>query len=261
MAALEARPGKVGDLVLLVAEGLQGLHGVEVHIRLGVVVGQVGTLPVLIQRSVGFHLQAVAADVVGLQIQDVAQGGHPLLPALVGQAEHQIHGHVAEPGPAGLADGLLGLLVGVGPAQSLELHILVALDANGDAVEARPAELFQGLGRDGVGIGLQGDLGVLFQLEPPVDLRQNPGETLGAEEAGGAAAEIDRVHGVAHHPLGGLLDMGQDGLEVQIHGLMVQPAAQGIKVAVFALAAAKGNMDIQPQGLDLRGGFFWGFVQ
>src|SRR5699024_732278 len=70
-----------------------------------------------------------------------------------------------------------------------------------------------------------------------------------AEEAGRAAAEVDRIHLVAHGSLGRLPDMGQHRLEVEVHGLPVHAAAQGVEVAVFAFAPAEGNMDVNPQGL------------
>ena len=193
---------------------------------------------------------------VGLQLHDMLQRLHPLFPALVGQAEHQVDGHVLEPGPASLCHSHLGMLVGVGTAQRLQLGIVIALDADGDAVETGSAQLGKALCGDGIGVGFEGDLRVLFQLEAAVNLRQNADQTLCAEEAGRTAAEIDGIHHITHHTLAGLLDMGQDCLQVQIHGFVVQAAAQRVEIAVFTLAAAERHMDIQAQGLQLHRGFF-----
>ena len=135
----------------------------------------------------------------------------------------------------------------MGTPQGFELGVVVGLDADGDAVEPRPAKLFQGLGIDGIGVCLQGDLGVLGQAEAPVDLGEDADEPLVAEEAGGAAAEVDGVHLIAHHPLGALADVGEHRLEVEVHGLAVHAAAQGVEVTVFALAPAEGHVDIDAQ--------------
>ena len=42
-----------------------------------------------------------------------------------------------------------------------------------------------------------------------------------------------------------------DGLGVILHGRAVFPAGQGIEVAVFALAPAKGDVDVDPKGFEL----------
>ena len=46
----------------------------------------------------------------------------------------------------------------------------------------------------------------------------------------------------------GFGNVGGDGLQISGHGLVVV-TGQGIEVAVFALAAAEGNMHINAQGL------------
>ena len=237
MAADVTVLGEVGDLILVIAELLQRLDGVEIHIRLCVVVGKIGAVLVLPEPR----------SRLGLEVDDVAQRLHPLLAALVRQAEHQIDGDIVEAGAARQHDGLLGLLVVVGPSERLELLVGVGLHADGDAVEARTPQARQHRQRHGIGIGLQCHLRVAADVEAPVDLGKNAVKAAGPDERLRAAAEVDRVHLIADGARSGLADVREHCAQIPVHQLLVARTAEGIKVAVFAFAAAERDMNIDPE--------------
>ena len=166
--------GEVGDLVLLVAKGFERLDSVEIHIGLRVVVGQICTVLVLIELRTRLDLEPVAGDVVGLEVNDVAQRLHPLFAALIGKAEHQIDRHVVKARAARQRHGLLRLLVVMRPAERLELLVKVTLHADGDAVEARAPQAHEHRQRHGVGVCLKRDLSVAADVETAVDLGKEP---------------------------------------------------------------------------------------
>ena len=100
---------------------------------------------------------------------------------------------------------------------------------------------------NGVGVGLEGDLRVGNHIEVAADGGQNDGHTLGTEEGGGAAAEVDGVYLIIGCQGTGLLDVIADGNQIAVDQLVIL-AGQGVEVAVLALAAAEGNVNIKTQG-------------
>ena len=247
VAADVAVAREVGNFILPVAERFQRFHGVEIHIRLRVVVGQIRTVLIVVERRVRLDLQPVARDVVGLEVDDVAQRLHPLLAALAGQTEHQIDRHVRKSRAPRQRHRLLRLLVGVRTTQRLELLVEVGLHADGDAVKARAAQTRKLRERDGVGIRLQRNFRVAADLEPAVQLREDAHQTARAEERRRAAAEVDGVHDIPRRAGRRLADVGEDGVEIALHKRLVARAADGVEVAVFALAAAEGDVNIDPK--------------
>ena len=135
----------------------------------------------------------------------------------------------------------------MGPAQLLQHIVPVALHAQGHAVEALGPELFQQGGGHGVGVGLKGDLGVLVDPEPVLQLGEDPAQTVGAEEGRGAAAEIDGVHDIVRRQGPGLLEVDRQGLHEIVHQPFVPAPADGVEVAVLALAPAEGDVDVYSQ--------------
>ena len=100
--------------------------------------------------------------------------------------------------------------------------------------------------RYGVRVGFEGDLRVACHIEGTADSGKDGGHALGAEEGGGAAAEVDGIDPVIGGQGAALLDVGADGGEVILHQLVVL-GGQGVKVAVHTFAAAEGYMDINAQ--------------
>ena len=251
MPGVQTLPGKIGNFVLPEAAAAEGFHGSEVHVRLRLVVREVQHFLVVIEGGAFLDFQGVAADVFRVQAQDVVQRFLPVLQVLPGQAVHQVDGHVAK---TRLADALVGgggLCVGVGTAEFFQNFIVVGLNAQTDPVEAlgvKPVE--QPVG-NGIRVALHGDLGIRHHVEVPADGGEDHGQTVGTEEGGGAAAKVDGVHLVAGRQLTGFLDMVAYRVQIAVHQLVVL-GGHGVEVAVLALAAAEGDMDVKSEGRFVR---------
>ena len=156
-------------------------------------------------------LQPVAADVVGLEVDDVAQRLHPLLARLARQAEHEIDRNVVKARAPRERHGLLRLPVGmrVGPAPSAARR---SSDCTPMEMRLKPARRSRvSIGqRHRVGVGLQRDLRVAADVEAAVDLGKNLRlRPAGAEERRRAAAKVDGVDLIAHGAGRGLADVQQ----------------------------------------------------
>ena len=135
------------------------------------------------------------------------------------------------------------------PPQNLQGLVIVGLDANGNPVEAGLNQPPHSLFRDGVRIRLQGHLGGFGDVKGLGDGTKHRPEPLHAEIAGGAAAKIHGVHDIFGRSGAALLDVGGQRRHILIHQFRRHIAlGQGVKITVLALAAAKGHMDINPQG-------------
>ena len=245
---LIAQPGEVGDLVLEEAEAPGGLHRGEIHLRLLLVPWEARRLPPGVEGRTLLHFQAVAGEVLGRQGDGGLQVPLPTLQGLVGQAVDEVQGEVIELGLPGGVHRLADLVHGMDPADLPELGVVRRLHTERDPVEPRLAESPQGPPvPGGVGVGLQGDLGVLRHMVALVDAFQNLPQPLLPQEGGRAAAEVDRVHAVLRRLRGGLRQVGEEGLAVGVHPLLA--AGEGVEIAVAALLAAEGDMDVKPQGL------------
>ena len=245
---LIAQPGEVGDLILEEAEAPGGLHRGEIHLRLLLVPREARRLPPGVEGRALLHLQAVAGEVLGRQGDGGLQVPLPTLQGLVGQAVDEVQGEVIELGLPGGVHRLADLVHGMDPADLPELGVVRRLHTERDPVEPRLAESPQGPPvPGGVGVGLQGDLGVLRHMVALVDAFQNLPQPLLPQEGGRAAAEVDRVHAVLRRLRGGLRQVGEEGLAVGVHPLLA--AGEGVEIAVAALLAAEGDMDVKPQGL------------
>ena len=134
----------------------------------------------------------------------------------------------------------------MGPAQLFQHLVIVGLDAEAHPVEALGPEPVEQLVGDGIGIALEGDLGAIVHIKVPADGGHDDGKAVGTEEAGGAAAKVDGVHLIAGGQLAGLLDVVAHRVQVAVkEGVLL--GGQGIEVAVLALAAAEGNVNVDAQ--------------
>ena len=254
MAGDLAPAGEVGDLILAVAVLLENVTGGQIHVHLGVIAGQEDGILILVQGRALLHLQTVAADMLRVELEHIGQGVPPGVQALLGQTEHQIHGDVIEARLSELLEGGDRLPVVVGTAQGGEDLVVVALDTQGSPVEALGLQPPQELVGDGVGIGLKGDLRIGGHVEIFAQMGQNGGQTLSAEIAGGATAEIDGVDDVVGRQGAGLPDVAAEGIGIVGIELLVL-AGDGVKIAVLALALAEGNVNVNTQrGLVFVGG-------
>ena len=193
-----------------------------------------------------------------MKIHGVGQSFFPLVHGLFRQTVDEIQTDVFEAGLASGGHGVLRLLPGVDAADGAEHFVVGGLHAQGKTVEPRPTQALKGFFvSGGIGVGLQGDLGVLIHLIELFHAGQQTAEPVGAQIAGGAAAEIDRVHQVA----GGLgSDLRQMTLQRAAVGIHVRlGAGERVEIAVGAFGAAEGNVEVQTQGqIFLHGNFFHG---
>ena len=243
----KARLGEIGNFIVLIAVVAQDAAGREVHIRLPVIVRQIGAVAVVPQGRSLLDAQGVGREVVGLESQNVFDRFLPAGEGLVGQAIHQIDRHIGKADLARPLHRLPRLLIGVRAAELLEHLVVVGLDADGNAVEARAQEFFERLVRHAVGVGLERDLRVRVEAEAALDLVKDLLQILRAEETGRAAAEIDRIDHVLRRKAAGFLDMVGQRLQIVVGHMTVAAAAEGVEIAVFALALAEGDMHIDAQ--------------
>lgn len=237
---------EVGDLILPEAPALENVHRCQVHICLGVVIGQVQQIPVFIEGRARLDLQGVAAHMLRIDGKHMLQAVLPVEAGLTRQTVHQIQGQVLE---ARFPDALhrgehLG--IGMGPAQLFEHLVVVVLHAHAYPVKALSPEAAQELVGDGVRIGLKGDLRVRRHIEAAPDGGKDGRHAVGSEKAGGAAAEVHRIHLIAGSQLAGFLDVGADRVNIPVQELVVL-GCHRVEVAVLAFAAAEGYMDIYAQ--------------
>ena len=248
MLGLVPRAGEVGDLVLDKSRPVQPLRRPQQPVRLVVPAGQEGELPpgqTAGQGGVLLHGQAVAGQMIGFQREGVLHRPPPALPALSGQAADQVQGQVFKPRRPGHGDRPVPLEDGVGAADGGQLLRAGGLEAQGQPVKARPAQGVQSVQVHAVRVGLQGDLRPGLEgkgLPQGLERRTQP---LRPVPAGGPAAEVDRVRRQGTGALRHAPEVGQKGALVLLHPAL--PAGQGIEVAVAALAAAEGDVEVDPQ--------------
>ena len=142
----------------------------------------------------------------------MAQGLLPACQSLTGQTVHQIQGQVPEARLADPLDGGDHLGVIVGTAQFFQQLVVIRLHPQAHPVEALAPETAQELVRNGVGVGIKGDLRVGGHVEAAADGGHNGSHAVGTEKAGGAAAEVDGVHLVAGSQGARFLDVGAYGV-------------------------------------------------
>ena len=197
-----------------------------------------------------------------LQGQGLFQGVHPALFRLPGEPVDEIQAEVADLRLTGGGHRCRHLVVGVGTVDTLKLRVAAGLHPHGQAVDSRPTEGAQSLELHAVGVCLHGHFRIFGHVELFIHQLEQLPHPLFAVPAGGSAADVDAGHLVLLGQRGTLLDVGQKGLLVVIHPIF--PVCQGIKVAVIALAAAKGDVNVNAKcfthGLHTPCPLYCGFI-
>ena len=157
---------------------------------------------------------------------------------IMGQGQHDIAADVLEPGPLCRPECGPRLFGGVGAAQRFELAVPRGLDPEGDAVDARFPEGAEGLLRDRLRVGLQGDL-CAGQGRRGF---HEPGRVRRVQQTGGAAAEIEGIR-----PEGSVrckaVQLPQKGVHVSAGYAPLSGC--GIEIAVPAFGKTVWNMQIK----------------
>jgi len=217
--------------------GLDGILHVGTEVRLRQLRGEGG------EAGVGLQGELVAGQVLGLQCQGGVQIRQGLLQALAGQAIHQVQVEAFEM-PGGQGGGAEGLVPVVDAAQGLEVSRVEALDAEGHPVDAGGAKARELFRLHRAGVGLQGDFRPRLQWHPGSHRHQQPVDSFGGEQAGGAAAEEKTQHRPAPDQRQGALQVRHQGIQVGRFRNLT-PGLVGIEVAIGALLHAPGQVDIE----------------
>ena len=157
-------------------------------------------------------------------------------------AEDQIDGQVFETGLAGVSDRFCGLGGGMAAVHQPQAGVVERLDADRQTVDTGASQRLEIVGRQVVGIGLEGGLLDLRAVEELRGVVQEPFQRLGRTERRSSAAEIAG-------PDGFLTEVVATGLHFAVHGLDERGHAAGSdlleEVAVGAYALAEGDMKVE----------------
>ena len=123
-------------------------------------------------------------DAVGVERQRAPRGAGDALLGLQRQAVDEVEVHRADAERARLGGAILGLLVGLAPADRLLHRRLEVLHAEADAGDAHVAERLMAVGRQRGRVELDGDLGVgrhanAARMRVMIAVRQSPGSEVG----------------------------------------------------------------------------------
>ena len=227
---------------------LQGVDGIEIHVRLFVVAGQYGRAQIaLVHRRTRLERQAIAAYVLGPELYNPHERVGPVALGLAGQAVDEVDADVVEPGLTRGCHGELGLLPVVAAAYELEYVVVRALHAHGEAVETLFPELGELSERGAVGVDLHRDLAVLEHAAAALELIPELEQALGSIVAGRSAA---KVHGVDIPALERRIALAYV-LHERVLVLRHQPVAPGerVEVAVRALRDAERYVDVYAESV------------
>ena len=215
----------------------QLLDGVEVEIcRL--VCGRQTLRRVFAKSGIRFDLEQIGRDVGGSARFDQLQRLVELRLRIMGQSQHDVAADVGEPGIPGSPERGPGLFCGVGPPQRFQLGIPCRLHPKGDPVDACLPERPQLCFVHRLGVGLQRDLGS-GQGGSGFD---QPGGVGRIQQAGGAAAEVERVgaqRGVRRKPR----KLPQQCVGVRRRN--PPSAGCGIEIAIAAFGKTIWNMQVK----------------
>ena len=246
VAGLKPDPGKVGDLVLPVSRSAQTLHRPQVEGGLSVVVGQLlSLLHALGKGGALLHRQSIAGEMFGFQRDGFLHRFPPALLALAGKAVDEVQTDVPDLRLAGGGHGGAHLLPGVGAVDVPQFPVAAGLHPHGDAIHPRSTQCFKPLFGDTVRIGLHGHFHIPGHLKFLHQHAEQLAHPFFAVPAGGAAANVNAVDRILSRQRSTFADVGQQRLLVGVHPVL--PPCQRVEIAVVALAAAKGNVNVDTQ--------------
>lgn len=189
----------------------------------------------------GLDGEVVGRDVLDARLEQLREAAAERLLAEARDAEDEVGCQIAEPRAARLVQRLQRLAGRVAAVHHPQAVVVEGLDADGEAVDARAAQSGEVVGRQVVGVGLDGHLlenGVGAPLEDAVDEAL---QRLGRAERGGPAAEVEGAERLA-------VELAQTGVELAEHrlGHRLQELEAGalVEVAVGAEALAEGDVEV-----------------
>lgn len=189
----------------------------------------------------------VEGDAIGAESGDGLDGVADALFGLEGEAVDEVEVDIAEAGGAGLFGGGADEVFVLDAVDDVLDDGVEVLDAEAEAGEAEAGEGFEVLGSGDAGVGFDGELEGLGDVDVLEDAGDEAFEVFGVEEGGGTAAEVEFGDGDG---AGGLEVMAvelpflEDGIDVGDGGGGVAGDA-GVAAAVGAEGAAEGDMDVE----------------
>ena len=237
-----AGAGVVGDFVVGVAGGFEEVEGGEEEV--GVLVGVFAVLAsgeAVEEFGVFLVVEVVGGDVVGGEVDGAMEGFFPGVEGLTGDGEHQVEVEAVEAGLAKGGEGGGGFGGGVVAAEGGEGGFVPGLDAEADAGDSVGAEEFGFGWGDGAGVGFEGELGELREVDEVFETGEEVVEMGFAEESGGAAAEVE---GLGLEVEAGGLELGFSEEGVDEGGHVGAAGGMFEEGAVGADAVAEGDVDV-----------------
>ena len=192
--------------------------------------------------------QMVCRNVLHAQRDRFAQIACERRGAESGYAEDQVDGHVAEARLLRLSHGLARRVGRMAAVHQAQLPVVERLYADREAVDPRAGQPPQVVGRQVVGVGLDGALFEDRAVEEFGGVGDELLQLLGRQQRGGSAAEIDRAQ---------LLRRQESRFAAQfvVHrlhdGLHRPQVGRLVEVAVGADTLAEGDMEIESGHFDV----------
>ncbi|CAB4585210.1 unannotated protein [freshwater metagenome] len=237
MARLVPRPRPVAHLVVVEAGGGEQVVGELVLVGEVVVVGV--TVGLCGERRAGLHGEGVRRHVWGREVEGTTHGVLPVRDGLPRPAVDQVHVPGGQPGRDHVADGAHHV-VGVVPATERGEHVgHHRLHADAHPVHPGREIGLEQLGRDVVGVALDGDLG----SRHPRDRGDHRRQGVRIDQRGGAATDEHRGRG----PLDAALDVASQRVEVR--ELQVVAVGPGGERAVVAPPCTERDVHVHAERL------------
>ena len=243
VARVEAGLAEVGNLVVLVSGGREGVHqgGEETHAAVLVHFVHPMGLQHPIEWGAFLVGQVVGRDVLHVEGDGLSEVALPAFVRFAGQAVDEVDADVVEAVTAATLHGFDGLPGVVASVQQTEGGVVEGLDAHADAVEGQAAEHGCVLLGQVVGIGLKGNL---FAVAEAVDIGQgieDLKEILLLELRRRAASEVDGTDGLALQVVATQGELFAQGPDVALPEVV---ARGGVEVAIDAPRLAERYVDV-----------------
>ena len=239
-------PGQaeVADLIVQEARSLHPVHepielGGGVRVR-GRHHGSLGHL--VRQGGARLHGEAIGAQVRHAVVQRDGELLVPFGPVHARQSVDQVDGPAAEPGLRDQVDAAQGVGRGVRAAHEAQPVLAKALRAQAQAGDAQLPPGRQPPGGDVIGVGLQGHLRLRVHGERPTYPIEQRLQFTGFQQAGGAAAEVDRGERTVVEAGSAFFQLPRHGFQ---HPILRPQAGAEVEVTVGAGPAAEGDVEVE----------------
>ena len=158
------------------------------------------------------------------------------------QAINEVDAESLEPRPAQTADGGKGLCRGMAATQETQILVGEALHAHAHAVDGKRGQCRGIVGRDVVGVGLEGYLAATAEIDVAPQCLEKPPPQPRGELRRGTAPDIKSLNRFATQLIAPQLPLGKQRIDITCLHLLPHG---GVEIAIDATGATKGNMQIK----------------